>query len=61
MIYPLIYSRSSAIFGVFLVIGTFIFASIRAYYKPLVIMSVFGTIAIDIFCVRGRHTYPPFF
>lgn len=61
MIYALIYPRSSAVFGVFLVIGTFIFASIRAYYKPLVFMSVFGTIAIDIFCVRGRHVYPFFF
>lgn len=25
---------------------------IRAYYKPLIFMSLFGTIAMDIFCVR---------
>ena len=37
-------------------IGTFLFAVIRAYYKPLVFMSVFGTIAIDIFCVRRHHS-----
>ncbi|KAI0292715.1 hypothetical protein BC826DRAFT_1092011 [Russula brevipes] len=41
--------RSSAVFGVFLGIGAFIFAMIRAYYKQLVFMSIFGTIAIDIY------------
>lgn len=48
----LTYPSSSAVFGVFLAIGTFIFAMIRAYYKPLIFMSLFGTIAMDIFCVR---------
>jgi hypothetical protein len=46
-------TRSSAVFGVFLVIGTFVFATIRAYYKPLIFLSTFGTIAIDIFCTIG--------
>jgi hypothetical protein len=48
----LTYLSSSAVFGVFLAIGTFIFAIIRAYFKPLIFMSIFGTIAMDIFCVR---------
>ncbi|KAI9441300.1 hypothetical protein H4582DRAFT_1367483 [Lactarius indigo] len=45
--------RSSAVFGIFLAIGTFTFAIIRAYYKPLIFLSIFGTIAIDIFCTIG--------
>ncbi|KAI9512000.1 hypothetical protein F5148DRAFT_157072 [Russula earlei] len=45
--------RSSAVFGVFLAMGTLLFAIIRAYYKLLIFMSVFGTIAIDIFCTIG--------
>ena len=51
------YPRSSAVFGVFLGIGSLLFAAIRAYYKPLVFMSIFGTIAIDIFCVRHSKIY----
>ena len=50
--FVLTYPSSSAVFGAFLAIGTFFFAIIRAYYKPLIILSVFGTIAMDIFCVR---------
>jgi hypothetical protein len=50
--FVLTYPSSSAVFGVFLAIGTFVFAIIRAYYKPLILLSIFGTIAIDIFCVR---------
>ena len=51
--YPqLTYLRSSAVFGVFLGIGSLFFAVIRAYYKSLIFMSIFGTISIDIFCVR---------
>ncbi|KAI0300497.1 hypothetical protein B0F90DRAFT_1723438 [Multifurca ochricompacta] len=45
--------RSSVVFGVFLAIGTFVFAIIRAYYKSLIFMSIFGTIAIDIYCAIG--------
>ena len=50
--FVLTYPSSSAVFGAFLAIGTFVFAFIRAYYKPLVFLSIFGTIAMDIFCVR---------
>ncbi|KAI9465778.1 hypothetical protein BJY52DRAFT_1376562 [Lactarius psammicola] len=46
-------TRSSAVFGAFLVIGTFVFAIVRAYYKPLIFLTTFGTIAIDIFCTIG--------
>jgi hypothetical protein len=50
--FVLTYPSSSAVFGAFLAIGTFFFAIIRAYYKPLILLSIFGTIAMDIFCVR---------
>lgn len=36
--------------------GCFIFALVRAYAPKLTIMSVFGTIAIDIFCV-SEHSH----
>jgi len=49
--------RSSAVFGVFLGIGSFLFAAIRAYYKSLMFMSIFGTIAIDVFCVRRYNVH----
>ncbi|KAI0266395.1 hypothetical protein BC834DRAFT_969434 [Gloeopeniophorella convolvens] len=45
--------RSNVVFGVFLAIGAFIFAIIRAYFKPLIFMSIFGTISIDIYCSIG--------
>ncbi len=38
-------------FGVFLVFGTFVFAIMRAHVPGLTLVSVFGTIAVDIFCV----------
>lgn len=43
---------STVVFGVFLAVGNFLFALIRAYAPGLTLMSVFGTIAVDIFCVR---------
>ncbi|KAI0683238.1 hypothetical protein BC835DRAFT_1423494 [Cytidiella melzeri] len=46
-------ARSSVVFGVFLGFGSFLFALIRAYAPKLTLMSVFGTIAIDIFCSYG--------
>ncbi|KAI0360638.1 hypothetical protein OH77DRAFT_1418621 [Trametes cingulata] len=46
-------TRSTVVFGVFLGFGCFLFAIIRAYAPKLTIMSVFGTIAIDIFCSFG--------
>ncbi len=42
---------STVVYGVFLGFGCFLFALIRAYAPKLTLMSVFGTIAIDIFCV----------
>lgn len=38
-------------YGVFLGFGAFIFALMRAYAPKLALMSIFGTIAIDIYCV----------
>ncbi|KAL7284167.1 hypothetical protein ACG7TL_001449 [Trametes sanguinea] len=46
-------TRSTVVFGVFLGFGCFLFALIRAYAPKLTIMSVFGTIAMDIFCSFG--------
>ncbi|KAI0635211.1 hypothetical protein C8Q77DRAFT_1106698 [Trametes polyzona] len=46
-------TRSTVVYGVFLGFGCFLFALIRAYAPKLTIMSVFGTIAIDIFCSFG--------
>jgi hypothetical protein len=40
-------------FGVFLGIGVAIFATARAYSPQFVFFSIFGTIALDIFCVCG--------
>ncbi|KAF8880565.1 hypothetical protein BD779DRAFT_1548971 [Infundibulicybe gibba] len=45
--------RSTAVYGCFLVASTFFFALIRAYAPKLLFMSVFGTIAMDIFCTIG--------
>ena len=39
-------------FGVFLGFGNMIFAITRSYSPSLFFFSIFGTIAIDIFCVR---------
>ncbi|KAH9067948.1 hypothetical protein EDB87DRAFT_1700654 [Lactarius vividus] len=46
-------AKSSVMFGVFLGFGTMIFALVRAYSPPLIFFSIFGTIAIDIFCAIG--------
>lgn len=46
-------TRSSIVFGVFLGVGAFFFAFLRAYAPPLMIMSIFGTIGLDIFCTFG--------
>ncbi|KAF7313882.1 hypothetical protein HMN09_00546000 [Mycena chlorophos] len=45
--------KPTAIYGVFMVIGGFIFGALRAYAPKLIFMSIFGTIAIDIFCCVG--------
>ena len=43
---------ASVIFGVFLAFGTFVFALVRAYSPPFLFFSIFGTISVDILCVR---------
>ena len=45
-------TRSSVCYGVFLAFGIFMFSLLRAYAPRLTIMSIFGTIALDIYCVR---------
>ncbi|KAJ7775586.1 hypothetical protein B0H16DRAFT_1713170 [Mycena metata] len=45
--------RATAVYGGFLAIGAFIFGLIRAYAPKLLFMSIFGTIAVDIFCSIG--------
>ncbi|PCH37055.1 hypothetical protein WOLCODRAFT_140699 [Wolfiporia cocos MD-104 SS10] len=46
-------THSTVLFGVFLGVGAFLFALMRAYAPRLIIMSVFGTIALDILCSYG--------
>ena len=45
--------RSSVIYGVFLGFGSFLFALLRAYSPKLTIVSLFGSIVLDIFCVSS--------
>ncbi|KDQ52244.1 hypothetical protein JAAARDRAFT_184405 [Jaapia argillacea MUCL 33604] len=45
--------RSSVVFGVFLGFSSFLFALIRAYAPRLMFMSVFASIAVDIYCSYG--------
>ncbi|KAJ6554824.1 hypothetical protein B0H19DRAFT_1263119 [Mycena capillaripes] len=45
--------RSTVIYGAFLAIGTFIFGAMRTYVPKLIFMSIFGTIALDVFCAVG--------
>ena len=46
--------RSSVVYGFFLAIGAIFFALVRAYNPRLQLFSVFGTIVLDVFCVRPR-------
>lgn len=43
--------RSTVVFGCFLGLANMVFALIRCYAPKLILMSVFGSIAVDIFCV----------
>lgn len=45
--------RATAVYGVFLALGAFVFGLVRAYAPKLLFLSIFGTIAIDIFCSIG--------
>lgn len=46
-------TRSSIMFGAFLVMATFFFGVIRAYAPKLTLMSIFGTIAVDVYFSIG--------
>ncbi|OBZ77446.1 Uncharacterized protein C57A7.05 [Grifola frondosa] len=46
-------TRSTIVFGCFFGLAISFFGLIRAYVPKLMIMSVFGTIAVDIFCSFG--------
>ncbi|GJE92380.1 fusaric acid resistance protein-like domain containing protein [Phanerochaete sordida] len=46
-------TASSFVFAVFLGFGCFVFALIRSYAPKLMLLSIFGTIATDIFCSYG--------
>lgn len=55
--------RASVMFGVFLGFGNMIFSITRSYSPSLFFFSIFGTIAVDIFCVCvsliSIHSQPP--
>lgn len=57
---PLIACRSNSnvrreviVYGVFLATGVAFFAFVRAYAPRLSLLAIFGTIVLDIFCVRS--------
>ncbi|PPQ76063.1 hypothetical protein CVT24_006853 [Panaeolus cyanescens] len=45
--------RSSAVYGAFLFIGTFALGVLRAYIPRLALMSIFGTIVMDVIATLG--------
>ncbi|KAG5725819.1 hypothetical protein E4T56_gene2441 [Termitomyces sp. T112] len=45
--------RSSAVFGAFFFIGTFAFGVLRAYIPKFALVSIFGSIVLDIMCSYG--------
>ncbi|KAG6901993.1 hypothetical protein C0995_005793 [Termitomyces sp. Mi166 len=45
--------RSSAVYGVFLFIGTFAFGVLRAYIPKFALVSIFGSIVLDVMCSYG--------
>ncbi|KAJ7478392.1 hypothetical protein FB451DRAFT_1452874 [Mycena latifolia] len=45
--------RATAMYGAFLAVGASIFGLMRAYAPKLIFMSIFGTIALDVFCAVG--------
>ncbi|KAG6910622.1 hypothetical protein DXG01_009131 [Tephrocybe rancida] len=45
--------RGSAVYGAFFFIGTFVFGVLRAYIPKLGLLSIFGTIVLDIMCSYG--------
>lgn len=45
--------RSSAVHGVFLFIGSFALGLVRAFIPKLALLSIFGTIVLDVMCSYG--------
>ncbi|TFK38741.1 hypothetical protein BDQ12DRAFT_712685 [Crucibulum laeve] len=45
--------RSSAVYGAFFFIGTFALGALRAYIPKLTLLSIFGSIVLDIMCSYG--------
>ncbi|KAF8179112.1 hypothetical protein BJ912DRAFT_1128563, partial [Pholiota molesta] len=45
--------RSSAVYGAFLFIGAFAMGTLRAYLPNLTLLSLFGTIVLDVICTTG--------
>ncbi|KDR68787.1 hypothetical protein GALMADRAFT_78068 [Galerina marginata CBS 339.88] len=45
--------RSSAVYGAFLFIGTFALGALRAHFPNLMLLSIFGTIVLDVMCTTG--------
>ncbi|GBE84358.1 hypothetical protein BKA93DRAFT_807068 [Sparassis latifolia] len=46
-------TRSSIVFGCFLGFSSFLFALLRVYVPKLILMSIFASIAMDIYCSFG--------
>ncbi|KAF9560292.1 hypothetical protein CPC08DRAFT_708223 [Agrocybe pediades] len=45
--------RSSAVYGAFLFLGAFGLATLRAFLPNLALLSIFGTIVLDVMCTTG--------
>ena len=41
---------SSAVYGVFLFIGAYVFGAMRAHFPSLTLLSIFGLIILDMVC-----------
>ncbi|KIM39015.1 hypothetical protein M413DRAFT_447379 [Hebeloma cylindrosporum] len=58
---------SSAVYGVFLFIGTYALGAIRAQLPSLTVLTIFGSIVLDVICTTGpllpnaRYTLPKLF
>ncbi|KAJ6613973.1 hypothetical protein B0H10DRAFT_2436246 [Mycena sp. CBHHK59/15] len=46
-------ARTSAVYGAMFFVGTFFMGALRAHAPKLALLSIFGTIVLDIFCVTG--------
>ncbi|CAA7266340.1 unnamed protein product [Cyclocybe aegerita] len=46
-------TRSTVVYGVFLFVGTYLLGAIRAFIPNLALLSIFGTIVIDVFCTSA--------